>query len=355
MRKYNFSSGPAVLPMAVLQQSAAGIQELAHQGVSIAEISHRDHLFIDILEEILAIFHELLQLSDEHEVIILQGGARLQFAQIPMNFLLKDETAGFVDSGYWAHKAMEYAHYFGQTRLVGSSASDSYHSLPVLDNDTHDLKYIQLTSNNTIYGTQYRQLPRVKRPLIVDMSSDILSIQRDFSQIDLAFACAQKNIGPAGLSVVIVKKSFLEKATQQVPPVFSYKNLAAKRSNYATPPVVNVYMSLLNLRWLKKQGGVAEIAKINDEKASLLYTEIDRNPLLYCPVQPSDRSRMNVCFKAINRETENKFLQFCADRDIVGIKGHAAAGAMRASIYNAQSLENVQYLISVMREFEQQF
>lgn len=354
MRKFNFSSGPSVLPLPVLQQAAAGLLELEHHGVSVAEISHRSHLFTDLLNELISLFRELLHLGPEHEVIILQGGARLQFAQIPMNFLKPSETAGFIDTGYWAHKAMEYAACYGQVITIGSSADQGYHIIPEISDLPHQLTYVQLTTNNTIYGTQYQELPKMAVPLIADMSSDLLSMTRDFSAIDFAFACAQKNVGPAGVSVAIVNRSFLEKAHDQLPPVFSYKNLVAHHSNYATPPVVNVYMSLLNLRWLKGLGGVAAVEKINEEKAALLYKEIERNRLFNCPVVPAHRSRMNVCFFAKEKNTELAFLDFCHEKNIVGIEGHKAAGGLRASIYNAQSLENVAYLAKVMQQFEQQ-
>ncbi len=355
MRKFNFSSGPGIMPLSVLQQSAEGILNFDQHGISIAELPHRHPWFRDILDELIALFRELLHLSDEHEVIILQGGARIQFAQIPMNFLQKHETAGFVDTGYWAHKAMEYCRLYGDTRVLSSSENLGYRCIPQLPSGPDDIKYVHIAANNTIYGTQYRQLPTLNTPLIVDMSSEILGIRRDFSHIDLAFACAQKNIGPAGVSVVIVKKDFLALATDRVPPVFSYKNLLDQKSNYATPPVVNVYMSLLNLRWLKAHGGVDNLQQLNEQKAALLYNEIDHNALFSCPVMPADRSLMNICFSASDEAMEKSFLQFCSDNEIIGLGGHSSAGALRASLYNAQPIENVQYLVQVMREFSNRY
>jgi phosphoserine aminotransferase len=271
-----------------------------------------------------------------------------------MNFLKPSETAGFIDTGYWAHKAMEYAACYGQVITIGSSADQGYHIIPEISAIQQQLAYVQLTTNNTIYGTQYRELPKIAVPLIADMSSDLLSRPRDFSAIDFAFACAQKNVGPAGVSVAIVKRTFLEKAHPALPPIFSYKNLVAHHSNYATPPVVNVYMSLLNLRWLKAAGGVEGIQKVNEEKAALLYAEIERNSLFYSPVTREHRSHMNCCFFAKEKNTELAFVEFCKEKNIIGIEGHKEAGGLRASIYNAQSLENVAYLVSVMQQFELQ-
>ena len=352
MRKINFNSGPSVLPEEVLQLAAEGILNLNNEGVSVAEISHRSKLFTNILEEFIALIRELLHLTNDHEIIILQGGARLQFAQIPMNFLSSEKTAGFIDTGYWAHTAMEYTAFYGNIHLIASSQDKGYSYIPDTGILPENLEYVQLTSNNTIYGTQYKVIPEFKIPVVIDMSSDILSIERNFENIDFAFACAQKNIGPAGVSVAIVKRPFLEKANTGIAPVFSYKNLAAKQSNYATPPVVNIYMALLNLRWLKTMGGVNEIQKLNQIKAGILYQEIERNALFECKVNKANRSCINVCFFSKNESIQTAFLDFCAARGIIGIRGHKAAGGLRASIYNAQPPGNVQYLAEMMKEFE---
>lgn len=356
MKKINFNSGPSVLPAEVLRDAAAGLIGLPGEGISIAEISHRSNAFTAILEEFIALIRELLALTGEHEVLVLQGGARLQFAQIPMNFLSKEKTAGFIDTGYWAHKAIEYAAFYGNARILASSRDSGYTSLPAYDiNEKQSLAYVQLTSNNTLYGTQFKSLPVFRCPTIIDMSSDLFSIRRDLSLVDLAFACAQKNIGPSGLSIVIVKKDFLARASENLPPVFSYKNLAKQHSNYATPPIVNIYMSLLNLRWLKGKGGVTEIEKINQVKSSLLYAEIERNSLFECRVNPEDRSNMNICFFVKDQEQESAFLEHCKKNNVVGINGHKVTGGFRASLYNAQTIENTQYLVGLMQEFEKEF
>lgn len=354
MRKIIFNAGPAVLPEIVLAQASEGILNVNDEGISIAEISHRSKLFKSILEETLSLIRELASIGHEHEVILLQGGARLQFAQIPMNFLSQESKAGFLDTGYWAHKALEYAAYYGQTEIIASSQEKQYRHIPnVLDfKSTKGYAYIHLTSNNTIYGTQFHQIPVVESPLVIDMSSDVFSRVIDFSKIDFAYACAQKNIGPAGLSIAIVKKEFLVRSNAQIPPVFDYQMLVAKHSNYYTPPIIATYISLLNLRWLKAQGGVATIETLNHQKAHALYAEIDRNTLFENHIQTEDRSLMNVCFTMSSSDLEQQFITFCEQHNIIGIKGHKVTGGLRASIYNAQNMDNVQQLIQVMQAFE---
>ncbi|HMN32064.1 MAG TPA: 3-phosphoserine/phosphohydroxythreonine transaminase [Chitinophagaceae bacterium] len=354
MNKINFYSGPAALPEAVLQQASEGILNFENQGISIAAISHRSQQFLSILEEFKHLISSLLKLNDEHEILILQGGARNHFAQIPMNFLTKEKKAAFVDTGYWAKKAMEYASYYGAVEMIASGNNNAYQCLPLIP-IAPQKEYIHITSNNTIYGTQFHQLPITESPLVVDMSSDIFSIQRDFSKIDLAFACAQKNIGPAGFSVLIFKKEFLQKANQQIPPIFNYQNLAAHASNYSTPPVLNIYIALLNLRWLASIGGVEKIEKINQHKASLLYNEIDKSALFKNTINAKDRSMMNVCFFGKSPKIENDFIVFCQKNNLIGIKGHKQAGGLRASIYNAVTLENVQTLIELIQTFEKEY
>lgn len=352
MKKINFNSGPSLLPDEVLHLASNAIINIENEGVSIAAISHRSKIFENILDELISLTRELLFIPNTHEIIILQGGARLQFAQIPMNFLEKNKTAGFIDTGYWAHKAMEYATYYGNVKIIASSEDKHYNCIPSINFNTDDLTYLQMTSNNTVYGTQSKIFPKCDVPLVVDMSSDIFSIQRNFEEIDLAFACAQKNIGPSGFSMVIISKNFLKKINQNVSPIFNYQNLLNKKSNYATPPVINIYMALLNLQWLKKQGSVQEIQKINQQKAAILYNEIERNNLFDCRVNENDRSNMNICFFAKNEIINDVFIEYCEQQHIIGIKGHAVVGGFRASLYNAQTIENVTYLINTMKEFE---
>lgn len=355
IRKINFYSGPSAIPKEVLQQATENFFDYEKQGFSIAEISHRSSTVKNILEEFHEKIRSLFMLSNEHEVLIVQGGARLQFAQIPMNFLSKEKTAGFIDTGYWAHKAMEYASYYGQTKIIAGSKNNNYSYIPKELFIPQKLNYLQITSNNTIYGTQYKQLPNIDSPLVVDMSSDILSIKRDFSKIDFAFACAQKNIGPSGMSVVIVKKEFLKKSNSNIPPIFNYQNLIQHQSNYSTPPVLSIYIGLLNLRWLHSMGGIQQIEIINNQKSKILYEEIERNSMFQNNIREEDRSNMNVCFFAKDKKIEQSFLNFCHQQNIIGIEGHKESGGLRASLYNAVPMEHVFILIQCMKDFEQAY
>ncbi|MGI9190824.1 MAG: 3-phosphoserine/phosphohydroxythreonine transaminase [Chitinophagaceae bacterium] len=358
MRNILFNAGPAALPETVLQQAAQAMLEIPEQGQSIAEISHRSQFFENVLEEFKQVFRRLLNIPDSHDIILMQGGARLQFALIPLNFLPPHKTAAFIDSGYWAKTAWQYAEYGGKTECLASSQEHQYRQLPHFDTqkiNTEEHAYLYLCSNNTIYGTQYHTFPKVDIPLIIDMSSDILSKPINFTNIDLAFACAQKNIGPAGFSVLIVKKDFLQNANTQLAPSLSYKHTAAKHSNDITNPVVAIYIALLNLRHLEAEGGVTAAELRNTQKAKTLYAELDRNSLFTAPVLPEHRSAMNVCFFPKKEEHQNAFLEFCSKRHIKGLKGHVQAGGFRASLYNAVTQEMVNELIQALHDFETEF
>lgn len=354
MRSILFNAGPATLPESVLQQAAEAMIEIPGEGQSIAELSHRSPFFENVLAELKSLLRELLQIPESHEVLLMQGGARLQFALIPLNFLPANKTAAFIDSGYWAHTAMQYSTYGGHTECVASSQEHQYRSLPTFNPaaiQAHHA-YLQLCSNNTIYGTQYDAFPKSAVPLVIDMSSDILSKPVDFNNIGLAFACAQKNIGPAGFSVLIVNKAFLKTANQHLAPALSYSHLAEKNSNDVTNPVVAMYVALLNLRHLKSEGGVAAAEIRNRNKADALYRELDLNSLFEAPINPNIRSQMNVCFFAKQEQHHQAFLTYCQTHNIKGIKGHVKAGGFRASLYNAVTLENVNTLIAALRDFE---
>lgn len=357
MRSILFNAGPAALPEAVLHQAAQAMIDIPGEGQSIAEISHRSRFFENVLDEFKQLFRNLLHIPESHDILIVQGGARLQFALIPLNFLPANKTAAFIDSGYWAHTAMEYASFGNQTECIASSKTQYYRQLPDFDPKKINKQlhaYLYLCSNNTIYGTQYHTFPQVDIPLIIDMSSDILSKPINFTHIDLAFACAQKNIGPAGFSVVIVKKSFLETAQTQLAPALSYKHQAAKHSNDVTNPIIAIYTALLNLRHLHDTGGVAAAQERNSQKAHSLYTELDRNSLFNAPVNPTDRSQMNVCFFAKQEQHHQAFLTYCQTQNIKGIQGHIQAGGFRASLYNAVTQEMVNELIAALRDFEKE-
>lgn len=355
--KINFNAGPSILPQAVKKQLAESIINLEGKGISLLELSHRSTLFYNIRDELIEKTRVLLNIPSTHEVLYLQGGGRLQFAQIPMNFLNKNNTAAFINTGYWANKACQYARNYGNAEIVFSAEKFQYHSLEELSTCSflypqNKFTYLQCTSNNTIYGTQLHTFPRTNVPLICDMSSDIFSRPISFSDFSLCFACAQKNIAPAGLSLVIIHNDFLKNIKTNIPPVFNYQHLIQNQSAYNTPPIFNMYAALLTLRWLETQGGIANIEKKNTARAQLLYNEIERNSLFTLPVRKEDRSNMNICFNAISENIQSAFLDYCTQQNIVGLEGHSTIGGFRASNYNAQTNENIYYLIGVMQQAE---
>ncbi len=354
-RKIYFGAGPAALPPEVLQQASAAILNYEGSGLSILEIPHRGKLFQNILDESKTLVNELCGLSDAHEIIWLQGGGRMQFTMLPMNFLKECAKAAYIDSGHWSDEAIKSAGFYGSSEIIASSKNNSYNALPPLPaRVSDDYNYLHYTSNNTIYGTQWKQIPATDAPLVADMSSDFLSIERDFAAHDLIYAVAQKNIGCAGVTLVIIKKCFLEKQNKNLPPVLDYAAAVKADSTLNTPPVFAIYVSLLMLRWTKGKT-LQKLAAINQQKAEKLYAEIDRNPLFYGTVtQPEDRSFMNACFRCHDEKLEPLFLEFSKQQNIEGIKGHRSVGGFRASLYNAVTLPDVQKLVAIMQAFEQQ-
>lgn len=349
----NFNSGPAALPPAVLQEAAAAVLDYNNTGLSILGIPHRGKLFDDILTESKALVKELCGLDDDYEILWLHGGGRLQFCMIPMNFLGETETAGYIDSGYWSSEAIGYAKHYGHVSLLASSRDVNYSHLPAWPaNIPSDLAYLHITTNNTIYGTQWQNIPKTEVPLIADMSSDIFSRQRVYTNCAMFYAVAQKNIGPAGATLAVVRKDMLQHIKRKLPPMLSFAAHAEKNSVLNTPPVFAIYTSMLYLRWTKAKG-IEAIERENTAKAALLYEEIGRNSLFHTAVAAGDRSTMNVCFAAGNAQHEQGFINFCAQNGITGIEGHRSVGAFRVSMYNAISLQDVQYLVNVMQEFEQ--
>ncbi len=351
MRKINFGSGPAALPQEVLQQASQAVIEYENSGLSILEIPHRGKLFDAILEESKSLVNELCELNNEYEILWLQGG-RLQFAMIPMNFLREGKTVGYIDSGHWSAEAAEYATQFGTVEILASSKKDNYNHLPTLPNViSSELSYLYITTNNTIYGTQWKQLPKTDVPLVVDMSSDIFSRKTDYKSCALFYAVAQKNLGPAGVTLVAVRKDFLKKTVRENAPVLDYRQQAKHNSVLNTPPVFAIYTSLLTLRWMKAKGMHA-IEADNNQKAKLLYNEIERNSLFEGTViKPEDRSAMNVCFLAKDKDMETAFLKLCNENNIEGITGHRSVGGFRASLYNAITVADVEKLVSLMHSF----
>lgn len=349
---HNFNAGPSILPKTVFEQASQAVLNYNNTGLSILEIGHRTPTFQAVMDEARSLLKELMWLDDNHEVLFLHGGASTQFMQVPMNLLDEKETAAYSDTGVWSSKAIKEAKLFGKVEVVCSSRESNYTFIPKDFAIPNDCKYFHITTNNTIYGSQWQSIPYNSVLLVADMSSDILSRRLDFNKFDLIYAGAQKNIGAAGVNVVIVSKNILGKVKRQIPTIMDYRNHIAEGSMLNTPPVFAVYVCLLTLRWLKDQGGVDAIEKINNEKASLLYNEIDRNNLFKGTVEKEDRSKMNVCFIMNDASLEENFLAFAKQKNIVGIKGHRLTGGFRASLYNALPVSSVQNLVDVMKEYE---
>jgi phosphoserine aminotransferase len=349
----NFGAGPAALPASVVAEAAQAVLNYNNTGLSILEIPHRGtDLFPAILAESTSLVLSLTGLSaDEYEVLWLQGGGRMQFAMIPMNFLPKGKRAGYIDSGHWAYDAQLYASQVGDVLCLGSTRDINYTSLPQVATIPEDLAYLHFTTNNTIYGTQWQQFPHTSVPLIADMSSDIFAQQRDYSQFDLFYAVAQKNIGAAGVTLVVVKKKFLQQSIHGLPPILDYKAHVQQQSVLNTPPVFNIYVSLLTLRWIA-QKKLPILDQENRLKAALLYQEIDRNTLLKPIATKEDRSLMNVVFATVSLPLENELLHFCQQKGIEGIAGHRSVGGFRVSLYNAITVAQTERLVSVLQEFE---
>ena len=350
MKVHNFNAGPAIIPESVLKQAAQAAIEFNGIGMSILEISHRSKDFQAVMDEAVALTKEIAGLGDEYKVLFLGGGASTQFGMIPMNLLETNETAGYSNTGTWAKKAQKEAKLFGNVAELATSEPDNYTFIPKGYDIPDTLKYFHITSNNTIYGTQYHGYPVSPVPYIIDMSSDMFSRQLDYNQFDLIYAGAQKNIGPAGVTMVIVKESLLGKVNRQIPTMMDYRTHIKEGSMFNTPPVFPIYVTMLTLRWIKERG-LAKIEADNKAKADLLYGAIDSNPLFKGTVAKEDRSWMNVNFIMEDRSLEPEFLQFAKENKCIGLAGHRSVGGMRASIYNALGIESVQFLVNLMDEF----
>ena len=349
---HNFNAGPSILPKEVFEQASQAILNYNDTGLSILEIGHRTPLFQAVMDEARALLKELMQLDVDHEVLFLHGGASTQFMQVPMNLLDDKETAAYTDTGVWSSKAIKEAKLFGKVEIVCSSRDAGFTFIPKDFAVPNDAKYLHITTNNTIYGSQWQNIPKTSNTLVADMSSDILSRVIDFNQFGLIYAGAQKNIGAAGVNVVVVDKNILGKVKRTIPTIMDYRNHVKEGSMLNTPPVFAVYACMLTLRWLKAQGGVAAIEKINDQKAALLYNAIDRSSIFKGTINKADRSKMNACFVMNDPSLEAAFLEFSKQNGIVGIKGHRLVGGFRASMYNALPLSSVEALVNVMEEFE---
>lgn len=357
-RIFNFSAGPSTLPLSVIEQAKEELQNYSQTGMSIMEMSHRSSVFEELLAKIKLQIKSILNLSDEFEILLLQGGARHQFAMIPLNFLSHGKVASFVDTGYWTSCAVNEASQVGEAITIKSSKDQRYSFLPeYTESEISDRSaYLHLCSNNTIAGTQWvKFVRRADIPCVIDMSSDIASRKIDYDQFDLIFAGAQKNLGPAGITLVLIKKAFTESTSNKLPEILRYKTHIDSKSLYNTAPTFIIYMLGLVLSWIEDQGGIDQIEKRNREKSDLLYRYIDSDSFYQCPVRnKNDRSMMNIVFRIKEREEEltKKFVQDAEAHGLSGLKGHRIVGGLRASLYNAQSLVAVESLIDFMKEFK---
>ena len=351
MKKHNFCAGPSILPKEVIIQAGEAILDINGSGLSLLEISHRSKTFIDIMEEARSLALELTGLNGkDYTVLFLQGGASMQFLMVAYNLL--SNKAAYLDTGLWSKKAIKEAKLFGEVSIIASSEKSKYDHIPKDYTINQEFDYFHCTSNNTIYGTQIKEFKDSPIPVICDMSSDIFSRELNFSKFDLIYAGAQKNLGPAGATLVIIKNSVLGDVSREIPSMMDYKTHMDKNSVFNTPPVFSVYVSLLNMRWLKNNGGIKKIEEANKVKAKILYSEIDINPLFKGHAKEEDRSMMNATFNLVNDNFKKTFEVMLNEAGIVGINGHRSIGGYRASMYNAMPVDSVKVLVEVMSELE---
>jgi phosphoserine aminotransferase len=347
---HNFNAGPSILPREVLEEAAKAILNFRETGLSILEIGHRTPLFQSVLDETVQLTKELMKLDADHEVLFLHGGATTQFFQIPMNLLNENQTAAYLDCGVWGSKAIKEARLFGNVEVLASSKEKNYTYIPKGLKIPADAAYFHYTTNNTIEGTEMFSIPETSVPLVADMSSDILSHEMDFNRFALIYAGAQKNIGAAGVNMVVLRKDILGKVNRSLPGMMDYRKHIEAGSMLNTPPVFAIYVCLLTLRWLKSQGGVAAIEKINKAKAALLYKTLDEKEGFEPTVAVEDRSRMNVVFVIPDPLLEKKFLDACKEQQMVGVKGHRSVGGYRVSLYNALPIDSVEAICRLINQ-----
>jgi phosphoserine aminotransferase len=348
---HNFNAGPSILPKEVFEEASRAILNFNETGLSILEFGHRTPMFESVVSEAMDLVRELMQLDGNKEVMFLHGGASTQFFQVPMNFLSKDKKAAYLDGGVWGSKAIKEAKLFGDVEVVASSKDRNYSYIPTGYAIPNNAAYFHYTTNNTIEGTQMQGIPSTSVPLIADMSSDILSCSMDFNRFSFIYAGAQKNIGAAGVNLVVADKDFLATGNTAIPSMMDYRQHVANGSMLNTPPVFAIYVCLLTLRWLKKIGGVPEIQKINEQKADLLYSTLASLPMFNLPVPAEDRSKMNAVFTMHDPALEKMFLARCKEEGMVGIKGHRSVGGFRVSMYNAMPLSSVVDLTDLIKDF----
>jgi phosphoserine aminotransferase len=351
MKKHNFSAGPCILPQEVIIKASEAVMDFNNSGLSLIVISHRSKEFVDVMEQARSLALELLGLEGKgYKALFLQGGASTQFLMVALNLL--EKRAGYLNTGTWSDKAIKEAKIYDDIYEVGSSKSGNYNYIPKGFDIPTDYDYFHCTSNNTIFGTQIKEFPNCPIPMVCDMSSDIFSRQLDFSKFDVIYAGAQKNMGPAGTTLVVIKEDVLGKVSRHIPSMMDYKVHINKGSMFNTPPVFAVYTSMLTMQWLKNLGGIEAIEKENEKKARLMYSEIDLNPLFNGYSSKADRSTMNATFTLTNDDLKETFETMCQNAGISGINGHRSVGGYRASMYNALSLESVQVLVEIMSELE---
>lgn len=351
---HNFNAGPSVLPREVFEEASRAILDFNDTGLSILEIGHRTPLFEDVMNEAVGLVKELMNLDSDHEALFLHGGASTQFMQVPMNLLAENEVAAYTDTDVWGTKAIKEAKLYGHVEVVCSSKDKNYTYLPKDFHVPATARYLHITTNNTIYGTQWQDLDAFYQynvPLVADMSSDILSRKVDFNRFDVIYAGAQKNVGAAGVNLVVVNKNCLGRAGRNIPTMMDYRNHIQNGSMLNTPPVFAVYVCMLTLRWLRNKGGVAAIEAVNEAKARLFYETLDSLPVFRGTVVPEDRSKMNAVFVMDDPALEKEFAGICKEEGLYGIKGHRSVGGFRVSMYNALPLESVEVLTAIMKDF----
>jgi len=349
---HNFGAGPSILPREVFEEAGKAVLNFNNSGLSILEIGHRTPLFQDVMQEARNLVRELMNLDTDHEVLFLHGGATTQFMQVPMNLLPDNGLASYTETGTWANKAIKEAKLFGHIEISGSSKDANYTYIPEKLSVSPTGRYLHITTNETIAGTQWQQLPYdYGIPVIADMSSDIFSRSLLFNKFDLIYAGAQKNMGAAGVNLVVINKNILGNSGRTIPTILDYRNHIKEESMLNTPPVFAVYVAMLTLRWLKKMGGIPALEKINEQKSALFYSTLDQYPIYQTPVVKKDRSKMNAVFLINDPVLEKEFQELCKNESMIGVKGHRSVGGFRVSMYNALPFESVVAITDLMKEF----
>lgn len=354
MKIYNFSAGPAKLPEEVMEKANSEFLNYGGSGSGLMELSHRGPEFTDIIERVESNIRKLMNISDDYAVCFVQGGASMQFCMLPMNLMEVGGFAEYADTGTWAAKAIKEAKLFGDVKVIASSKDSNYNMIPLIRHWSPDpsASYLHITSNNTVAGTQYHAFPITEAPLIADMSSDIMSRVIDVNEFGMIYAGAQKNLGPSGVALVIIRKDLAERVSSTVPSMLQYKSYIANQSMYNTPPTFSIYILNLVMEWLEGKGGISSISAINDAKSEAIYELIDRTEYYSSPIEPSNRSKMNIVFRLPSEKLEAKFIKDAKVAGLVGLKGHRLVGGIRASIYNAMPMKGIEALVDFMNDFE---